>query len=205
VYRKGVTVTRSEFFARLKPFHAPSTLLDIEIAYTLAKFGHRAQVRKELDAKGKPLRYFEHPKRVALILIDEVRIVRADMVIGCLLHDGLEDTRDITPEILEHLYGDVVTVVKTLSKVPKDGYLERFYVSTDFRPYVIKGCDRLDNLRSLAQATPDFQARQIAETREKYYPLFDRMVALTPPEYLEKVRFLRDTVIKTAEAHRIPA
>lgn len=199
-------IKRAEFFERLKPYHAPSTLLDMELAYTLAKFGHRAQVRMERDEAGNPLRYFEHVKRVAFILIDEVRIPDADMVIGALLHDGMEDTRDLTPEMIEHVFGpDVVTIVKTLSKVPKEGYLERFLVSTDFRPYVIKACDRLDNLRSLGSASLDFQHKQIRETREKYYPLFDRMVELAPAHYRASVLALRDQVIATTEGHDFEA
>jgi guanosine-3',5'-bis(diphosphate) 3'-pyrophosphohydrolase len=195
-------IKRAEFFERLKPFHAPSSLLDIELAYTLAKYSHRAQVRMERDAKGDQLRYFEHVKRVALILIDEVRIPQEEMVIAALLHDGIEDTRDLTPEMIEHVFGpDVVTIVKTLSKVPKEGYLDRFRISTDFRPYVIKACDRLDNLRSLGSASVDFQQKQIRETREKYYPLFDRMVELTPTHYRAAVAALREQVIVTTDGH----
>lgn len=196
--------TKREFFQRLEPFHAPSTLLTIQWAYMAAKAAHKWQKRKEKDAEGNPVRYFEHLKRVALILINEVKVVRPEMVISALLHDGFEDTRDLTPEMVEQAFGpDVVTIVKTLSKTPKDGYEERFYMSTDWRPYVIKACDRLDNLRSLSYASPDFQAKQIEETRNKYYPLFDRMVTLTPPEYRPQAQALRDVVIKTTEGHRI--
>lgn len=197
--------TRQEFFQKLQPFHAPSTLLGVELAYTLAKFSHRAQVRKELDESGNAVRYFEHVKRVALALIDDVKIVRSEMIIAALLHDGIEDTRDLTPEMIEHAFGaDVVTLVKTLSKVPKEGYLARFYISTDWRAYVLKGCDRLDNLRSLGAASLEFQEKQIKETREVYYPLFDRMVVLTPPEYVDRVKSLRDLILKTTESHRMP-
>ncbi len=191
---------RAEFFQKLEPLHAPSTLLNIELAYTLSKFSHRAQMRKELDSEGKHVRYFEHVKRVTLILIDEVKITKPEMIIAALLHDGLEDTRDITPAMIEHAFGkDVVTIVKTLSKVPKEGYLDRFYMSCDFRSYVIKACDRLDNLRSLSSGSVEFQTKQIKETKEKYYPLFNRMVKLTPKEYKNNVKELRDLVLKTTE------
>ena len=91
-----------------------------------------------------------------------------------------------------------------MSKVPKEGYLERFFLSTDFRPYVLKACDRLDNLRSLKGGTPEFQVKQIKETQEKYYPLFDRMVELTPPVYLDRVQKLRDLILKTTEGFKTP-
>lgn len=38
---------KQTFRARLTPHFSPSTCLDIHLAYTLAKFGHRAQTRKE--------------------------------------------------------------------------------------------------------------------------------------------------------------
>lgn len=123
---KAERENRQTFFERLEPFFPPSILLDVQLAYTLAKFGHRAQFRKdEKDAGGEPLRYFEHVRRVSLILIDEAQIVNREMVLAALLHDGVEDTRDLTPEMIEHCFGsDVVSLVKTLSKVPKEGYLE---------------------------------------------------------------------------------
>lgn len=178
-------MNRSEFFAKLEPFLAPSTMLNIELAYTLAKYGHRAQVRKELDENGNPLRYFEHVRRVAIILIDEARIVEPSMIIAALLHDAIEDTRDLTPAMIEHTFGkDVVCIVKTLSKVPYEGYIDRFYMSQDWRPFLIKACDRLDNLRSLRQTEISFQKRQLQETVDIYYPLFEHMIGTIPKGYL---------------------
>ena len=187
---------RASFFARLEPHLAPSTLLDVQLAYTLAKFGHRAQTRKELGEDGQPERYFEHPRRVTLILLDEVKIHESELIISALLHDGMEDTRDLTPEMIEHCFGkDVVTIVKTLSKIPKEGYLERFEMSVDWRPYVIKACDRLDNLRSLKGCAPAFVRKQCQETEEKYYSLFYRMVELTPIGYRARVNNLFKSVM----------
>ena len=182
---------RHHFMARLKPFHSPSTMLDIELAYTLAKFGHRAQKRKELDGLGQPVRYFEHVRRVALILIDEVGIVNSDMVIAALLHDGIEDTRDLTPEMIEHCFGSTVTsLVKLLSKDPKEGYLDRMKAAQDWRVFVLKLCDRLDNVRSLHSASPEFQAKQLKETSEIYVPLFQEMLinsTITPQERRDQI------------------
>lgn len=191
-----MTENRETFFSRLTPFHAPTTLLDVQLAYTLAKYSHRAQVRKELDEAGQPVRYFEHVRRVAIVLIDEAKIVMPEMVIAAVLHDGPEDTRDLNPEMIEHCFGsDVVSIVKTLSKTPKEGYLSRFYVSNDWRPYVIKACDRLDNLRSLPAAPIEFRRKQIKETKEHYFPLFERMVELTPPAFLMQAIAMRNLII----------
>lgn len=86
----------------------------------------------------KPVRYFEHVRRVALILMDEAKCMKNEMIIAALLHDSLEDTEDLTPELLECTFGsDVVSIVKKLSKVPKDGYIERLEMCTDWRPLTI--------------------------------------------------------------------
>lgn len=48
---------KETFQTRVKPYLAPLAQLDIKLAYCLAKFGHRAQVRKEL-VEGKLTRYY---------------------------------------------------------------------------------------------------------------------------------------------------
>lgn len=185
------------FFDRIRPFFAPSAVRKIELAYILAKYAHRAQTRKELDEHGDPVRYFEHVRRATLVGIDLAKIVRIDTVIASVLHDTFEDTR-LSPEIVEDCFGaDVCGIVKVLSKVPKDGYLDRFWTSTDWRPYFVKACDRLDNLRSLDQATAEFRSKQLTETRDKYFRLFDRMVTLTPEEFRDGVRRVRDEIHET--------
>lgn len=173
--------SRETFFARLEPFYAPSVMLDIKLAYIMAKHGHRSQFRKEKDEEGERVRYFEHVRRVALILFDEGKCTRPEMIISALLHDGIEDTRDLSAEMIEHCFGaEVCSIVKILSKTPAEGYIDRFMICKDWRPYVIKACDRLDNLRSLGQCEPAFIKKQVKETREKYQPLFVQMMTLVP-------------------------
>lgn len=191
---------RERFFGRL--VHLPSAdLMRIQLAYTLAKFSHRAQVRKETDEAGKPLRYFEHPRRVALILLDEMKITDPNLVISALLHDGIEDTRDLTPEMIEFHFGtEVKRIVALLSKVPKEGYHERLVSFGDWSVYVVKGCDRLDNLRSMENATEAFRIKQVKETRSSYYPLFNRMLEIAPYGLFAATKMLRDEIFSTTEA-----
>lgn len=199
---RNVIECRETFFKRLEPFFAPSILLDIKLAYILAKHGHRAQFRKETDETGEQIRYFEHVRRVALILFDEARCTRPEMIISALLHDGIEDTRDLTAEMIEHVFGsEVVSIVKILSKTPKEGYLERFMMCKDWRPFVIKACDRLDNLRSLngESISKEFRQKQICETREKYIPLFEMMIELTPKKCTLHAQHLLDQIKITLE------
>lgn len=200
------TENRETFFQRLYPFFSPKILRDVELAYILAKAAHRAQTRRELDDRGEPVRYFEHVRRATLIGIDLAQIVRADTVIASILHDGIEDTRDLRPEMIEHVFGaDVCGIVKVLSKDPKEGYLDRFHVCTDWRPYFVKACDRLDNLRSLSGSPVEFRRKQVAETRDKYFRLFDRMVTLTPEEYRDGTRRLREAIVAATHAISVDA
>ena len=197
---------KETFQARLAPYFSPADQLDIKLAYSLAKFGHRAQTRKELT-DGHPTRYFEHVRRVAIVLMDEMKIMDRDMIISCLLHDSIEDTEDLTPELLEHCFGtNVVSMVKQLSKAPKEGYIERLSYCRDWKVLAIKACDRLDNLRSLMipGTTVEFQKRQIKETKEKYFPIFDRMVILSFKDigtYNSTIAEVRDEIKRLVERY----
>lgn len=193
------------FQARLQPYFSPSDQLDVKLAYCLAKFGHRAQTRKEM-VDGKQTRYFEHVRRVAIILMDELKIMDRDMIITALLHDSLEDCADLTPELLEHTFGsDVVHMVKMLSKCPKEGYIDRLAHCHEWKVLAIKACDRLDNLRSLMIPgnTNEFKKKQIAETKDKYFSLFDKMVTLTPPNHHTQINAIRDEIRALCERYSV--
>lgn len=194
---------KDTFQARLRPYFGPSDQLDIKLAYCLAKFGHRAQTRKELT-EGKPTRYFEHVRRVAIVLMDEMQIMDRDMIIACLLHDSIEDCQDLSPELLEHSFGtNVIAMIKWLSKVPKEGYIERLNNCHNWKILAIKACDRLDNLRSLMvpNTSIEFQKKQLKETREKYFSIFDRLVSMSPEEYRTKISQIRDEIRRLVERY----
>lgn len=196
-----MTENKETFHARVAPYFSPSDQLDIKLAYSLAKFAHRAQTRKEL-VEGKPTRYFEHVRRAAIILMDEVKIMDKNMIISALLHDSVEDTKDLSPELIEHCFGgEVAANVNILSKVPKEGYIDRLKNSFNWKPLTVKGCDKLDNLRSLMVpgTTLEFQKKQVKEVRGEYYPIFDRLVEITPVIYKPNVSRLRDEIIKVTE------
>lgn len=180
---------KETFQARLKPYFSPSDQQNIKLAYCLAKHGHRAQVRKEL-IEGKPTRYFEHVRRVSIVLMDEMKIMDREMICSSLLHDAVEDTDDITPELIEHAHGsEVAMMVALLSKSPKEGYHDRLANCKNWKVLAIKACDRLDNLRSLMipGTTLEFQKKQIQETKEYYFPLFDQLLELCPAHYKDNI------------------
>ena len=191
-----IVENKESFKARLTPYLAPDFVLDCELAYTLAKFGHRAQVRKEM-VDGKPQRYFEHVRRVAINLLDVAKICDRDMICAAILHDLIEDSA-ISSQMIQHSFGtEVVQMVICLSKIPKEGYHERLSKCSNWKTLVIKACDRLDNLNSLEQTSLEFKKRQIKETKEIYFPLFDKMLKMCPEDHKHDLSHLRD------EIHRI--
>ncbi len=120
-YESGyVRENKDTFFARLEGRFAPSEMLKTKLAYMLAKYGHRGQERKERWDNGQKVRYFEHVRRVALILMDTPRldsIFTPEGVQIALLHDVLEDTEDVSAEMLEMMFGrDVVLGVMAMTK-----------------------------------------------------------------------------------------
>lgn len=166
---------KATFFARLENKLSPSELAKVQGAYYLAKYGHRAQVRKETDNDGNPLRYFEHVRRVAIILMDECQQYDPDTICAALLHDALEDTDDINAQIIETFFGSNCARMVTILTKRNDDYVERLKSCSNNNVILIKACDRLDNLRSLDEASREFKVKQLKETRTKYMSLFVKL------------------------------
>src|SRR5271167_4227588 len=68
-------------------------------AYDMAESVHEFQKRPD----GTP--YFWHPSRVAKIILIELNIPDANIISAALLHDTLEDSHVLTPEILDLNFG----------------------------------------------------------------------------------------------------
>ncbi|MFH1047999.1 MAG: HD domain-containing protein [Patescibacteria group bacterium] len=185
-------------FDRLTPHFLRRDLSLIKLAYQLAKYNHRWQTRKQTDEHGEPIRYFEHLRGVTLILLDEIGCYWPDMVIAALMHDTLEDTKNVNDTDLEVWFGiyglEVSRIVRLLSKVPKDGYLERLDTFGDWKVRLIKACDRLHNLRSLAGTEPNFQHKIADETREHYIHLLGEMLQTMPERYLPGALKIMDEI-----------
>jgi hypothetical protein len=185
-YREGdsgyVRENKGTFFARLEGRFAPSDLLKIRLAYMLAKYGHRGQERKELDREGRKVRYFEHVRRVALILMDTPalrEVVCPEAICIALLHDVLEDTEDISAEMLEMMFGKDVTL-GVMAMTKRKGLSTREYQSGLMGHRIakwVKLCDRVDNMRHcrIEYVGEEFRVKQKVETREEWMDWF-RMV-----------------------------
>lgn len=167
----NVVETHESFFARLDPWMSPKQLMLVKIAYQLAKSGHRYQTRKQCDADGIPIRYFNHPRSVAIYTIDELKARDARPIVTALLHDTLEDTR-IPVEMIEHLFGEqIASDVKLLTKLPKEGYYSRLESHGNLNVWMVKIADRIDNLRDMKDLKPEFVRKQVTETIDKIFPL----------------------------------
>ncbi|NTW14697.1 MAG: HD domain-containing protein [Candidatus Moranbacteria bacterium] len=190
----------------------------IEFAYDIAKAAHRNQARESGE------RYFEHLRAAALILMDEAKIFDRDMIIAALLHDAGEDTGifgNITKSYekwrqrsrlrLGWAFNErTADMVIAVTKPSIDGILfhdkaeagEFYHRGLDAaspETILIKMADRLHNLRTLSDTPPEKQRKQIKETREIYWPLFEK----TRQAYPDAVEYLlgqMEQVMKEIEA-----
>jgi len=138
-----------------------SQKVDLEAVAQAIEFGflaHQGQERKN----GNP--YFIHPVRVAQRAADYD--LDTHSIIGCLLHDVIEDTLYQGVDI-ERLFGPLVAgLVEALTKVKASKNLTFYKIfelgNVDFRVILIKLIDRLDNLGDL-EALARHKQRRIAQ------------------------------------------
>lgn len=192
-------INREQFMERLKPYFTVSEMNDIEAAYFFCKYAHRGQKRDD----GR--RYFDHPRAVAWILIDELGIDDADAVIIALLHDLQEDSFIMTEARIEINFGRTVALgVRNMSKntTAKDNYWPRFITFAQWRELVCKLADRLHNLRTLSVCTVEKQRRKLLETESVIYPLFDRASDLTPSQYQPALQNLCKMIVQQVDLQK---
>ena len=144
-------------------------------AYDMAESVHEFQ--KRLD--GTP--YFWHPSRVAKIMLIELNQLDANILCAALLHDALEDSNVLTPEILDLNFGSYTSyLVQKLTKDikaegPMKEWVEKEYIekllaaSEDAR--MLKLADRLDTYRCLEFNVKKNPIKYIMQTTEHYFPL----------------------------------
>lgn len=197
-----MTVETLKYFNDRIKFFWATQVTRIRVCYMLAKYSHRHDTRKEIGPNG-PIRYFEHARRVALIVLDELEVRRehdraSDLVCTALLHDCLEDSHTVDQSLLESIIGKCVTKsVIALSKqyvvdhmvssdlvvVPHSEYTDNILNNEDWVVPLVKLCDRLDNMRHLCDCSHAFQLRQASETSSVYLDGFRSMLSKLPTEY----------------------
>jgi (p)ppGpp synthase/HD superfamily hydrolase len=174
---------RATFLKRLAGMSA-NDIFKIMLAYDIAKEGHGYL----LQTRDTGERYFEHPRAVAIIVIDELGIKDPDVICAILLHDICEDTHIWgVPGRIAWVFGErVALIVDQLTKPPKDDFdskaelLDFYFVQMTDRGAIIgKIGDRLHNLRSIDPDNAKWDASRIdryrTETKERIMPKIDEL------------------------------
>ena len=149
-------------------------------AFNFARQAHKG-VRR---LSGEP--YIMHPIAVAQIACEEVGL-GSTSICAALLHDVVEDT-DYTTEDIENIFGPkVANIVDGLTKISGGIFGDRasaqaenfkkllLAMSDDIRVILIKICDRLHNMRTLASQPANKQYKIAGETLYIYAPLANRL------------------------------
>jgi len=176
-------MNRKEFF-RLLGGMTHGDLDQVQLAYWLAKNAHREQRRDSGE------RYFEHPRDVAIMLIER-GLKEKDLIIKALLHDLVEDTNTPYPVIINLFGHDVWHSLFMLSKTvpvfdPVTGqtsaryhkpnevyYTELLNAPEDDR--LVKCADRLINLRDMREGwSLERQIKKAEETRKHILPIAEK-------------------------------
>ncbi len=172
---------------------APDQIALVASAYEMAREAHSPQRRKS----GEP--YITHPVAVATIVaelgLDEHSIAAA------LLHDAVEDT-DIGLADIESAFGsDVAAIVDGCTKLDRLRFDSKeaqqaatfrkmlVAMSKDLRVLLIKLCDRMHNLRTIAALPAWKQERTAKETLDVYAPLAHRLGVQELKVQLEDLSF----------------
>ncbi len=192
-------LSRRELIDRLQGTVDPLELNRILSAYDLAASVHELQIRRD----GSP--YFYHVTRVCKILIDELGVRDPDTLIAALLHDVLEDSRELSVGVLEYNFGArvakmVATLTKDLEAHERDPdavdweQVERLRRASP-ECLLIRLATRLDNLRCLGYDLKRNPLRYIQQTWERYIPLVElwddpRLKAIVALLQRERNKFL---------------
>lgn len=172
------TFTGREQFLTKLPFLLEEELVLVEAAYILAKYGHRNQQREGGE------RYFEHPRAVANIIIDELGINNDwQLIVTALLHDIREDSFLLNEWLTKKIFDRQVALwLKILTK-ESEFYFINLLKAKIWQVWLIKLCDRLHNLRTLHYRPIAKQIEQIVETRQFILPLADELFLCLPAEH----------------------
>ena len=177
---------RAAFFAIVARYFSKysSEYALIEKAYVTAKREFRDKVR---DQEG--VRYFEHLRGVALILMLHLRVRDVNVIVAALLHDIMEDIHGWTEDRLALEFNpDVAMLVFGVTKPDVSYYggdknaRDRDYHlklnMADRRTILIKLADRMHNLLTLWATTEEKQKRKVRETQDFYLPIAEKHTVL---------------------------
>ena len=191
------TTNRELFLEKLVPYMDNGGRECVYDAYMFAKYAHRGTNR---NGGG---RYFEHPRAVAEIIIDELGIANDWRIIAvALLHDVLEDTWLLTPNLTKKIFGEDVanwlsflTRKKNHSNEEFEKYIKNIEDCGIWQIILIKLCDRLHNLRTMETLEAVWCERYICQTEKYFYKLAKVLIRIAPEQMTEKAVALEKALI----------
>jgi len=142
-----------------------------------AEQAHSGQWRKSGDL------YILHPCSVARILAEEMEILDPEILAAALLHDTVEDVKEVTIEIIGERFGkNVEAIVEGCTKIAHFlGDKQTFYklvhrkifsgAAARLEVMLVKLADRLHNLRTLESMPRDRRQKISDETLDIYAPM----------------------------------
>ena len=166
----------------LAEYLGAEAVANIRAACQFGAEAHAGQVRMSGED------YFHHPLAVARIL-GEMRM-DSRTIIAAVLHDVAEDTEVTVAQIAARFGDDVAELVDGVSKVSlleqkpdadkqyaEAASFRKMFMATakDIRVIIIKLCDRLHNMRTIASLREEKKRRVARQTLEIYAPIANRL------------------------------
>lgn len=154
----------------------------IERAEAFATDAHKGQLRPYTGAP-----YIGHPARVVGLLEQYLPTAGADMICAAWLHDVIEDTTASPDEIRDWFGFSTLSLVWELTK-PNE--------PTCRQAMVIKACDLLDNVGTIADHAPRDKAQaylrkkapQVLRICERLAPYYPALAERLGQAYLENAK-----------------
>ena len=190
------------FFKLLKKLPEEQQRL-LEKAFNTALNQHQRQLRKENDP------YLIHPLRMAIYLLQKLKITDYDFVAAALLHDTVEDG-NLNGEIIRQNFNEhIASLVQALTRISPPNETEQQkkinkpkkfneLLQNNNEVLLIKAVDLLDNLKSwphIPKNSPDaIKFPRWKDEASEYYlkiaqahPLVYREMEKTIPKILKKI------------------
>lgn len=198
-----ITTNRERFLKKIAPYTNDVGMECVYDAYMFAKYAHRGQNRKQGG------RYFEHPRAVVEIIIDELGIVDDwRVIVVTLLHDVLEDTWLLTPNVARKVFGnDVSHWLSFLTRKEEhndeefDKYIEKIAECGIWQIVLVKLCDRLHNLRTMKTLEVVWREKYLQQTEKYFYKLAKVLILIAPEKITQKAVILEKSLI--AEINKV--
>lgn len=147
---------------------------------------------------------FQHQIEIALFLTT-LRDIQDEegAIITAILHDVLEDYSHISAHEIQNLVGkeraqSIIVISKDIQGKKQYSDMIDYFdaVGCDIRASMVKGADRVHNLRTMHGAfTPTKQESYVEETKTYFLPMLKNAVGLYPQQYLAYMNIR--TMLKT--------